>query len=159
MKIASPGECGRLDSDHAFEKQDTQWNWCVWRTPVGIQSQRFSSPASSARPVSVTWLMTTSVTASYQRNKKHLFAGSPNPERGVINPGGLIESFLLMVETRSSAILPPPWPAGNASVWISLGPRTGWALLVYDWFEPDHINPLIVRGDNIKGFQREELQS
>lgn len=139
------GERGWFDSGHAFERQDTQWNWCPWRTPVGIQSQRFSSPASSARPVSVTWLMTTSVMASYQCNKKHLLVGSPNMERVVINPGGLIESFLLTVETRSSERLPPLMTAGNGSAWISQGPTTGWALLVYDWSEPDHINPLIVQ--------------
>ncbi|KAL7865889.1 hypothetical protein SRHO_G00111360 [Serrasalmus rhombeus] len=92
---------------------------------IDLQGERFPSQASSARPVSVTWLMTTSVTASYQRNKKHLLAGSPNSERGVINPGGLIESFLLTVETRSSAMLPPPQPAGNGSVRISLDLRTG----------------------------------
>lgn len=157
MKIASFGERGWFDSGHAFERQDTRWNWCPWRTPVGIQSQRFSSPASSARSMSVTWLMTTSVTASYQCNMKHLLARSPDIERVVINPGGLIESFLLTVETRSSERLPPLMTAGNEFAWISLRPTTGWALLVYDWSEPDHINPLIVQEDIIKGFQREKL--
>lgn len=46
-------------------------------------------------------------------------------ERAVINPGGLIESFLLTVETRSSERLPPLMSAGNGSPWISLGPTTG----------------------------------
>ncbi len=115
----------------------------------------FPAQHSSARPMSVTWLMTISVTASYQRNKKHLLAADPKLGEGCNQPRGTDWILLLTVEMRFSAMPPPPRATGKGSSWITRGRARRMSLIGCDC----STLTLWLFKDIIKGFLREELQS